>query len=94
MNSFHALASVLGKNLFQKVTHTKDFLCCDLQIGHLAVADLAIWLMEKDTAMRQSKTLSLGAGGQKNGGRRGSLTEANGGNVVLDELHRVVNSKQ
>ena len=44
--------------------------------------------------MRQGETLALGAGGEQHGRRRGRLSEADRGDVVADELHRVVDREQ
>ena len=44
--------------------------------------------------MRQGQALALGAGGQQHRRRRRRLAEADRGDVVADELHRVVDREQ
>ena len=88
------LAGVLGEDLLEQVAHPQDLLGRQLEVGDLAVADLAVGLVEQDPAVRQGEALALGAGGEQHRGRRRRLAEADRGDVVLDELHRVVDREQ
>jgi hypothetical protein len=88
------LAGVLGEDLLQQVAHPQDFLGSQLEVGDLSVADLAPRLVQQHTSMREGEALAFRAGGEQYGGRRRSLAEAYRGDVVLDELHRVVDREQ
>ena len=46
--------------------------------------------MDKNAGVRQRKSLSRGPGTQQKGSHRRTLADADRRNVVLDELHRVV----
>ena len=49
--------------------------------------------MDHDLGVRQAETLAGSAGGQENGGHGGGHTDADGGNVGLDVVHRVQDSQ-
>src|SRR6056297_701050 len=94
VDALDRLAGVIGEDLVDEVTHPHDLLGRQFEIGDLAVADLPTRLVQQDAAVRQRETLSLGAGGEQDSCCRGGLAEADGGDVVLDELHRVVDGEQ
>ena len=94
MHTFDALSGVPGQDNFEQIAHPQNFAGSDFEIGNLPVANLAIRLVQQNAGVRQRETLALGAGSQQNRRCRGCLAQANGGDVVFDELHRVVDGKQ
>ena len=54
----------------------------------------AVGLVEQDPGVGQGQALALRAGGQQHRGGGRGLAEADRGDVVLDELHRVVDREQ
>ena len=67
------LAGVQGEDLLEQVAHPQDLLGGELEVGDLAVADLAVRLVQQDPAVRQRQALALGAGGEQHGGGRRGL---------------------
>ena len=61
VNALDGLTGVRGEDFFEKVTHTQDFLGCQLEISDLAVAHLAIWLVEENSTVRQGQAASAAA---------------------------------
>ena len=47
MDAFDWLARVLGQDAVENLAHAQNFLCSELEIGDLAVADLARWLVQQ-----------------------------------------------
>src|SRR3954453_18270397 len=76
VDALQRLAAVLGEDLLQEIAHPQDLLGRQLQIRDLAVADLAVRLVQEDAAVRQREALALGTGGEQHGGGRGGLAEA------------------
>ena len=87
------LAGVVGQHPREQVAHAQDLLGLELDVGGLAL-DAAPGLVQQDPGVRQGEALALGAGGQQHRGGRGGLAEAEGRDVGLDELHRVVDREE
>ena len=87
------LAGVLGQHAREQVAHAQDLLGLQLDVAGLAL-DTAPGLVQQDAGVRQREALALGPGRQQHRGGRGGLAEAEGGDVGLDELERVVDGEQ
>src|SRR6516165_8859253 len=83
-------AAVQGDDALHRGPHPQDLAGLDLQVARLAVAALSGGLVEQDARIRQRHPLVLGAGGEQHRRRRGRLADADGRDLRLDELHRVV----
>ena len=64
----------------------------DLDVGSLAGDTLPAdkRLVDQDLGVRQGKALALGAAGQQERAHRGRHADADGGDIALDVVHRVV----
>ena len=87
-----ALAGVLGQDPVEPVAGLEHFLGMDLHVRRLALK-AAQRLVDHDARMRQREALALGAAGQQYRAHAGGLADADGADVRLDELHRVVDRK-
>src|SRR5699024_7591876 len=85
------LVRVLGQSLLQPFAHPQHLGGLDLEVGGLTLTlTLHGRLVDEHTRIRQGQPLARSAGGQQHGGGRGGLPEADGLDLRLDVLHRVV----
>ena len=81
------------QDLVEQVAHPQDLACLDLDVGCLAGA-APPWLVQQHAGVGQRQALALRAGREQDGRRRSGLPEADGADVGLDVLHRVVDREQ
>src|SRR5699024_666194 len=85
------LVRVLGQSLLQPFAHPQHLCGLDLEVGGLSLPlPLHGRLVDEHTRIRQGQALARSAGGQQHGGCRGGLPEADGLDLRLDVLQRVV----
>ena len=69
-----------------------DFLGFDFDVGGLTLCT-AEGLVDHDAGVRKRKTLSSGTGAKQDGGHGGGHSRADGRNIGVDVLHRVVDAQ-
>ena len=81
-------------NLVEAIADALDLGGLDLEVGDLTLVGAAgARLVDQDRGVRQRRTLARGSAGEKDRRRRGRLTEADGHDVTVHVLHRVVDGE-
>ena len=83
------LPGVVGVDLVGALADVEDLAGVDLDVGGLAL-EARRRLVDEDPAVGQREALALGPAGQQQRAHRHRDPDADGGDVGLDELHRVV----
>jgi hypothetical protein len=83
------LSAGIGEDLVERLAHAQDFAGVDVNIGGLPGQTVHRRLVDEDAGVGEAEALSLGAAGKQHGGHGGSLADAVGGDIGLDEIHRV-----
>src|SRR5450830_1970695 len=86
---FDRLARALGHDAVQAGAQVQDFPGLDFDVRSHALRTTGR-LVNHDARVRQRETLALGASGQQESAHRSGHARAQGRDVWLDELHRVV----
>ncbi len=89
LDPFQSLPCTFGQDLFQLVAHAEDAFGANFDVAGLPFGS-AERLMDHHFAVRQSETLAFGSGCQQERAHRCSHADANGRDVRLDILHRIV----
>src|ERR1700760_2537474 len=79
-----------GQDRLHRPAHPVDLVGLDLHVRRLSVAALGGRLVDQDPRVGQGDPLALAARREDHRGRAGGLADAAGGDLRLDELHRVV----
>src|SRR3954451_1940554 len=87
------LPRVVGEDLVERLAHAHDLLGLDLDVDGLP-GGATVGLVDEHPRVGEDVTLPGGPRRQDHRGRRGGLAQADGGDVGLDELHRVVDGEQ
>src|SRR5439155_26296195 len=90
---FQRLAGVLREQLVQQPAVAKDLFRLDLDVHRLA-SGLAVGLVDQDARVRQRVPLALRPRAEQDRGGRRRLPHAQGRDVRLDVLHRVVDREK
>src|SRR5579863_3717592 len=93
LNAFNRLTAMLGKKAVNHGTHAQNFLGMQIDVRGLAAETGEPRLMNKDARIGERKALFGSAAGEQHGGDGGSLSDAGGDDVGLDELHGVVDGE-
>ena len=83
------LARICGKDLVEALLGTQNMIGVNLDIRSLTL-HTAERLVDHDLGIGQCDTLALCAGGKQERAHACSHTDTDGGNITLDEVHRIV----
>lgn len=92
LDLFQRPASMNGKNVIELFSKPENLSCLDLNVRGLALKP-SHRLVKHDAHMGKGKTLSLDTGGKQNRCHAGRLPHAQGRDVGLDVLDRIVDGQ-
>src|SRR5579871_1067554 len=88
-DALDGLAGGVGQDIVQRFAHAQDFLRVDVDVGGLPGQSAHGRLVDQDARVRQAEALALGPAGEQDGAHGGSLSDAIGDDVGLDQAHGV-----
>lgn len=92
LDFLQGLAGLIGEELIETVPHAQDALGADLDVGSLSLG-AAEGLMDHHFAVGEGQPFALGPGRKQEGAHGGSHSDADGLNIALDVLHRIIDGK-
>src|SRR6266852_5144359 len=91
-NTLERHSGVPDEDIVGDLPHPQDLAGLNIDVGSLSGKPAERGLVDQDASVRQGEPLALRAGGEKQGGHGGCLSDADGADVGADKLHRVVDA--
>ncbi len=92
LDFLQGLAGLLGEEMIEAIPHAQDALGADLNVRSLPLGT-AEGLMDHHFTVGKGQPFALGSRRKKEGAHGSSHSDADGLNIALDMLHRIIDGK-